>query len=136
MANGRKEETTIMLSLSKPHYMSAIVPILPPPPPPQNPIVRFKDIPACSECRFFQPAEGYSRFRSTPVNPYLSKCTKFGTKNIITGKIKYNFAINNRLEEEKCGFEGNHFVVRSTSPLSTFHILAQMYENMDSITVF
>jgi len=127
-------KTSNMLSLSKPYYMSAIVPILPPP---QKPIVKYEDIPACSECRFFRPPEGYSRFRSTPVNPYLAQCTKFGTKNIITGKIKYHFAINNRLEEEKCGFRGNHFIpVQTVSEPSTFHILAQMYENMDHLPGF
>lgn len=119
-------------------YMSAMASAPPPLPPRDQPLVRFEELPACTQCRWFRAAEGTSPFRSTPVNPYLAKCTKFGTKNIITGQIQFLFAIQSRSESDKCGFEGNHFVpvYSPPPPPSTLHILAQMYENMDRFPMF
>ena len=67
-------------------------------------IIKNFNIPACRNCIYYKPNTLYGGFTS-PFN----KCTKFGEKNIITGKITYNYADDCRNDEAKCGKEGKYF---------------------------
>jgi hypothetical protein len=40
----------------------------------------------------------------------LNKCNKFGSKDIITDEISYDFASSCRNDENKCGYEGKYFI--------------------------
>jgi hypothetical protein len=63
-------------------------------------IIRNMNINACKDCIYFKPslfADG------------LGKCEKFGTKNIVSNKITYEYADLCRLDEEKCGETGKYF---------------------------
>lgn len=55
----------------------------------------------CAECVFYV----------TPKwsNGYVSRCTKFGKKDVITGKIDFDMADLCRLKKNKCGEHGRYF---------------------------
>ena len=58
--------------------------------------------PICKDCLFFQPHNG-----SAPTD--LAKCTKYGKKDVVTGKLTHGFASIIRSEEDKCGIKGIDF---------------------------
>jgi len=66
-------------------------------------IIKNGNYPACRNCVHFSPFN-YDDFTSS-----LSKCEKFGTKNILTDKITYEFADLCRDDDNKCGTEGKYF---------------------------
>jgi Pyruvate/2-oxoacid:ferredoxin oxidoreductase delta subunit len=66
-------------------------------------IIKNYHFPSCKNCVFYKPNTS-SSFTST-----LSKCEKFGEKNIVTDEITYDYADNCRIEESKCGKEGIYF---------------------------
>ena len=67
-------------------------------------IIKNINVPSCINCVHFKPPY-YSDFTSS-----LSKCNKFGTKDIITDKIVYtDYADMSRSNEDKCGKEGKYF---------------------------
>ena len=67
-------------------------------------IIKNINIPSCRNCIYFKPQTG-SDFTS-----YLSKCEKFGEKNILTDEIKNYYADSCRNDEGKCGLQGKYFV--------------------------
>jgi len=68
-----------------------------------KPIIKNINFPACKNCLYFKP-ENHLEFTSV-----LNRCEKFGEKDIITDKIKYDFVGMCRSNESKCGFEGKYF---------------------------
>lgn len=60
-------------------------------------------LPVCKNCKFFIP------YSNNPKTLDLSHCKVFGTKNIVTGEIKYEFAELCRDNEKKCGVYGKYF---------------------------
>lgn len=69
-----------------------------------NKIIRNIEFPSCKNCVHFRPSSWSNDF-ADPLN----KCEKFGTKNIITGKITYDYADICRNNDHLCGKSGNHF---------------------------
>lgn len=61
------------------------------------------NVPTCRNCVHFIPDRG-SEFASG-----LSRCSKFGNKNIINDKITYEYADSCRNNENKCGNQGKEF---------------------------
>lgn len=75
-------------------------------------IKNIKD-PVCEDCfnfRNFIPIEGTSDFEYSGIGV----CMKFGHKDMITGKIKYDYATNCRNDISKCSNVGFYF-----TPLNT-----------------
>jgi len=68
-----------------------------------NQIIQNINLPSCRNCIHYIPPT-YTNFEST-----LSKCGKYGNKNIITDEITYDFAYSCRNDEKKCGIEGKDF---------------------------
>jgi hypothetical protein len=67
-------------------------------------IIKNINVPSCRNCVHFKPPY-YGEFTSS-----LSKCNKFGTKDLLTDKIVYtDFADMSRSNENKCGNEGKYF---------------------------
>ena len=67
-------------------------------------IIKNAENPSCCNCIHFIPYD----------NDYsLSKCKKFGDKNIITDEITNYYASNCRTNEEKCGLSGKYFELNS-----------------------
>jgi hypothetical protein len=67
-------------------------------------MIKNAHIPGCRNCKYYKPYTSDSEFAST-----LSRCEKFGEKNIVTNEIKYSFADSCRSDESKCGLEGKYF---------------------------
>ena len=67
---------------------------------PKNQIIKNNLIPICIDCIYF------AKHRQ---NIDLSICLKYGSKNIITGEIKYDIPILNRSNNKLCGYKGNNF---------------------------
>ena len=70
-----------------------------------DPNIINNNLPSCSRCIHYR--DFFYIFM--PINNRFGKCTKFGEKNIITGKINYECADVVRLSEDKCGKNGNLF---------------------------
>lgn len=68
-------------------------------------IINNKNIPVCRNCIHYKP-NSYSEFSST-----ISKCNKFGDKDLKTDEIILNYVDNCRSDENKCGKEGKYFEV-------------------------
>lgn len=67
--------------------------------------IRNSKLPTCSSCIFYQ---------ENLVNKKKDLlCTKFGVKNIISGSIIYDKVIEARLDNDKCGEKGEHFIDRN-----------------------
>ena len=69
-----------------------------------NKIIKNIHYPSCKNCVFYTPFPKSSSFTSS-----LSKCEKFGEKNIVTDEIIYDYADSCRKDESKCGKDGNYF---------------------------
>lgn len=66
-------------------------------------IIKNMNLPSCRNCVHFKP-----NLHSDFVSP-LSKCEQFGEKDIITDKIKYDYADICRSDQYKCGEQGKYF---------------------------
>lgn len=66
-------------------------------------IIKNANLPACRNCIHYKPPF-LSDFDSS-----FSKCEYFGTKNIQTDKISYDYADSCRNDEKKCGQDGIYF---------------------------
>ena len=68
-------------------------------------IIRNMEFPSCKNCIYYRPT-GFSRDFADPLN----KCHKFGTKNVVTDEITYQYADICRKDENLCGNSGKYFV--------------------------
>lgn len=73
-------------------------------------IIKNINVNACRNCMYYKPST-HNDFTS-----HSNKCEKFGTKDIVTDEIYYDFADSCRKEEEKCGKEGKHFTLEENLP--------------------
>ena len=64
-------------------------------------IIRNANIKACKDCVYFK--------RDGLFGNGFEKCEKFGTKNIVTNEITYEYADACRQNENKCGEYANYF---------------------------
>jgi len=77
-------------------------------------IIKNIEYPACERCSNFIP------IFETSYSPEHSKnglCIKFGEKNMITGKIKYDYAIDCRNDASKCTKYARYFTPLNPHPL-------------------
>jgi hypothetical protein len=70
-----------------------------------NKIIKNINLPSCKKCIYYKPD-----IFNTDFTYQYNKCDKFGTKNIITDKIEYDFVDNCRENEQKCGINGTKFI--------------------------
>jgi len=77
-------------------------------------IIKNIHLPSCKNCVFYKPNPS-SSFTSP-----LSKCEKFGEKNILTDEITYDYADSCRREESKCGKEGVFFEEEKNVEIKVF----------------
>jgi len=81
--------------------------------------------PKCITCKHFIPDSNDSHL--------LSKCKKFGTANLVSCEISYDYADACRISESKCGINGSHHIfdefhkaktdIRKIKPLLTNGLL-------------
>ena len=75
---------------------------------PKFKIIKNIEYPACHRCfnfRNFIPIEGDSHFEYSKIGV----CMKFGEKDMVTCKIKYDYAINCRNDISKCSRYARYF---------------------------
>jgi len=65
------------------------------------------NLPSCSKCIHYR---GF--YSILLLDNHFGKCNKFGVKDIVTGKIKYDYADIVRNDENKCGQNGIFFEPR------------------------
>jgi hypothetical protein len=53
-------------------------------------------LPSCIDCQYY-------------IGKNLGKCSKFGEKDLITGKIVYGSVTQTRFNENLCSTKGNYF---------------------------
>jgi len=63
------------------------------------------NIPSCKNCIHYRPSIFSNNYVST-----FSKCTYFGTKDIITENIEYDYVDICRNDETRCGQQGKYYV--------------------------
>ena len=64
--------------------------------------------PICINCvNFIAPNNNYP-WDDIPDEEY-GKCSKFGLRGLVTGKLHYDYAFINRKDKTKCGEEGIFF---------------------------
>ena len=78
--------------------------------------------PECKNCIHYQPHD----FTFGELSPY-NKCSKFGEKDILNGKIEYNVAKDCRKDEEKCGIEAKYFENDDFSQIKQYYYLGKSY---------
>ena len=71
--------------------------------------IRNSDLPICSNCLYFIEHTNNYPYDPVPSDKQYGRCKKFGEKNLITGEIDYNLAINCRLDASECGKIGSEF---------------------------
>ena len=64
--------------------------------------IKNNKLPTCSSCIFYQ--ENIINKKKDIL------CTKFGIKNIISGTVTYDKVYNARLDNDKCGEKGEHYM--------------------------
>jgi len=90
------------------------------------------DLPSCKNCIHYRPSMYNLVFDST-----LNQCSKFGEKDIITDKIKYDFAESCRRDVEKCGEKGEYFEEEPNLVLKmTIHRLSSLSPYFFTVLLF
>jgi len=92
----------------------------------KDPNIINGNLPTCSRCIHYR-GDLLSNI-PLPVNNHLGRCSKYGEKDIITGKIKYHYADYIRNDENKCGIDGRMFEPRKFP----FSVLDRMCEDKDN----
>jgi hypothetical protein len=79
---------------------------------PINPISIIKHIefPVCKDCIHFIKYN-VTEFDYHPIDREMkmSKCNKFGMKDLISGKIDYDSTSSCRFDKDKCSISGKYF---------------------------
>jgi hypothetical protein len=69
-------------------------------------IIKNVDVASCRNCIYHKSNMSIINYEFAS---HLSRCSKFGNKNIINNQITYDYAENCRSVESKCGEKGKHF---------------------------
>lgn len=72
-------------------------------------IIKNISKPVCINCIHFIEHKTNYPYDDPPNDKLYGKCSKFGTNNLITGEIEYDFALNSRNNQTKCGIDGKFF---------------------------
>ena len=70
--------------------------------------IRNMNSPICVECVHFSPYEKTNEF-DFYENDDRGRCARFGTKNLVTGDIRYAFARDCRADIKLCGRTGVYY---------------------------
>lgn len=73
-----------------------------------SPLIDNIKPPTCVNCIHFVKYNDMYSSRAN-VNQELGKCKLFGKKNLVSGKITYDYASSSRISEKKCGIEGKYY---------------------------
>jgi hypothetical protein len=93
--------------------------------------IKNDNYPVCKNCIYFQPNIYNNDFDT-------SKCLKFGSKDIITSKIKYDYVSICRQYDDKCGQEGKYFQEEKNISIKLFknNIISNLPIKIISLIIF
>jgi len=107
-----------------------------------NKIIQNIDLPSCKNCIHFKPPL-HDDFTTA-----LARCEKFGTKNIHTDIVTYEYADLTRKDENRCGLQGKYFEEETNIqfkmckfyiikylPIATLYILMVLLYGLYSIKI-
>ena len=77
-----------------------------------TPYISNLNKPICNSCIHFMKYVNNFTYCDIPSDK-LSKCSKFGTINLITGEIEYATAFICRKDDNKCGPDGLFFTSKN-----------------------
>jgi hypothetical protein len=77
--------------------------------------IRNKALPICSNCLYFIEHTNNYPYDTYPSDEQYGRCKKFGEVNLISGGIKYDLAIDCRLNVSKCGNFGSEYTEKIQS---------------------
>ena len=72
-------------------------------------IIRNMNVPSCVDCVFFDRYNSQDKWCVDEKIVRLSKCKKFGVKNVVSGEIQYDYAYKCRNDNEMCKLNGVFF---------------------------
>ena len=72
-------------------------------PPKPEAFITNKNQPTCITCKHFFPISKDERDIS------FAKCKMFGDRNVVTGKINYDYADYCRKSDRRCGYEAKYY---------------------------
>lgn len=73
---------------------------------PKTSFIQNVEFPSCKDCVHYKP-KPYSRILHD--NSTYARCSLFGNKDVISGKVSFEYASVCRSSEVKCSINGNHF---------------------------
>ncbi len=80
-----------------------------------NQFIKNSEYPACKNCKH------YLEDKRWPNEPAFAKCTLFGEKDLLSGKVVNYDLYKSRLWNDYCGPDGKHFVeIIKEDKLKTF----------------
>jgi hypothetical protein len=85
------------------------------------------NIPSCKNCIYYKPNS--KDFEST-----IAKCQKFGSKDIVTDIITYDYASSCRNDESLCGAKGKYFEIEEN--IETKILLFNIVNNMPNFIIW
>jgi hypothetical protein len=71
-----------------------------------NQYIKNLDVPSCNACKYYHNISGIDNYE-------ISKCSKFGEKDILNGKIKFSYTEMARYNDNLCGYDAKHFELKN-----------------------
>ena len=71
--------------------------------------IKNLDLPSCNKCKHFIQYKTRELYVNPNEHIQLSKCNKYGYKDLVTGEIEYEYANNCRKSNHKCKKTGVYY---------------------------
>jgi hypothetical protein len=86
----------------------------------KNTFIHNNDALVCKKC---------IHYRKHVLKPdFLAKCSLYANKDLLSGKIKYQYAYKVRNDEEKCGINATYFEEKTTADTFSFDHYIQLLQ--------
>ena len=94
--------------------------------------IRKTNIPSCKNCVYYTASNYGHDFASS-----LSKCSNFGSKDILTDKVSFDYADECRKDESRCGEYGKYFEKENNLELKIFKyiLMKNLVNNILTLSV-
>jgi hypothetical protein len=69
--------------------------------------------PFCVNCAHFIPHKNNYPYDPIPSDSVYGKCRKFFDVNLVTGIVKYKYAIDCRIDNDKCDVDAKEFMEKN-----------------------
>jgi len=76
----------------------------------------------CINCKYFVLRNVYDNYDNTFIGK-RSDCSKFVTKNVVSGEMKEELALKCRSNEHMCGIDAKHFTSKNSTVIDKYILL-------------